>query len=287
VYSPIELHDIAGLVEGAAEGLGLGNQFLNDVRSVDCLLHVVRLFEDKEVIHVDSSVDPARDAAVIESELRLADIATLERHAAKLVKARGKDPTSAEELARVEALVADLESGEDERTGWSIGEELPSIYERLLVSKPMIYLANVDPDGASDEALAEFNASLPPSSVVLPASAALEEEMASMSDEDRAEFLEEGETPLDGRLAAAVADALPDVGQFFTVGPEEARSWKLNLGSTIKSAAGNIHGDLEEHFINAQVWSGVDAYVGGERPRTEGKAYVVRDGDVVLINHRA
>ncbi|MEM9429541.1 MAG: redox-regulated ATPase YchF [Pseudomonadota bacterium] len=287
--------DIAGLVKGASKGEGLGNQFLANIREVDAIAHVLRCFEDDDVTHVDGRVDPVSDAETIETELMLADLDSIERRLQNLVrKLKGGDKEAAGQARLLEAAKTALEEGrparsveisaEDART-WSMLQ--------LLTAKPVLYVCNVDEASAAtgnaqSARVAEMAAASGAGSVVI--SAAIEEEIAQLEDEERAEFLTDLGLEAAGldRLIAAGYDLL-GLQTYFTVGPKEARAWTITAGTTAPRAAGVIHGDFEKGFIRAETIAYQDfVALGGEqaakeagRMRAEGKAYVVKDGDVM------
>ncbi|MGB0497347.1 MAG: redox-regulated ATPase YchF [Rubricella sp.] len=287
--------DIAGLVKGASKGEGLGNQFLANIREVDAIAHVLRCFEDDDVTHVEGRVDPVSDAEIIETELILADLESVEKRRANLQrKIRGGDKEAKEQeelLARAQVLLEEgkparmAEIAESEQKAWKMLQ--------LLTAKPVLYVCNVEEENAaSGNALsakvAEMAEAQGAGSVVI--SAAIEEEVAQLEDDERAEFLEElglAEAGLD-RLIRAGYDLL-HLKTYFTVGPKEARAWTIREGTLAPQAAGVIHGDFERGFIRAETIA-YDDYVtlGGEQPakeagkmRAEGKGYEVKDGDVL------
>ncbi len=287
--------DIAGLVKGAAQGEGLGNQFLANIRETDAIAHVLRCFEDGDVTHVEGRVDPVADADVIETELMLADLESLEKRLQGIVrKVRGGDKEAVQQERLMKMAVEALEDGKPARTV-EVDEEDSKAWKmlQLLTSKPVLYVCNVD-EGSSatgnafsakvaDMAAAQGNAH-----VVI--SAQIEEEISQLSDEDAAMFLEEmglEEAGLD-RLIRAGYELL-SLQTYFTVGPKEARAWTIKEGTLAPQAAGVIHGDFERGFIRAETIA-YDDYValGGEGPakeagkmRAEGKSYLVKDGDVM------
>ena len=287
--------DIAGLVKGASKGEGLGNQFLANIRECDAIAHVLRCFEDDDVTHVDGRVDPIADAEVIETELMLADLESIEKRLANLVrKIKGGDKEAVEQEGLLQKAKAAIESGqpartvevaEDERKAWNMLQ--------LLSSKPVLYVCNVEEENAAagnahSGAVAKMAAEQGAASVVI--SAAIEEEISQLDDAERAEFLAEmglEQAGLD-RLIAAGYDLL-GLMTYFTVGPKEARAWTIREGTLAPQAAGVIHGDFERGFIRAETISYQD-YVGnnGEQKakeagkmRAEGKNYKVLDGDIL------
>jgi GTP-binding protein YchF len=287
--------DIAGLVRGASKGEGLGNQFLGNIREVDAIAHVVRCFEDGEITHVENKIDPIADIETIETELMLADLESLEKRVDNLTKkARGGDKESKEMLELVTRSLELLRDGKPARLlERKIEQENLFRQLGLLTSKPVLYVCNVDEGSAKDgnafsrrvEARAKEEGAV---AVVI--SAKIESEIATLSREERTEFLETlglHEAGLD-RLIRAGYDLLHLI-TFFTVGPKEARAWTVNQGTRAPQAAGVIHTDFEKGFIRSET-IGYDDYVtlGGEagareagKLRLEGKEYVVADGDVL------
>ena len=287
--------DIAGLVKGASQGEGLGNQFLANIREVDAIAHVLRCFEDGDVTHVDGRVDPVADAEVIETELMLADLDSIEKRRAGLVrKLKGNDKEAVQQdrlLAQAQAM---LEDGKPARLV-EVDEEDAKAWKglQLLTTKPILYVCNVDEgSAASGNAFSEkvqvMAAEQGAATVVI--SARIEEEISQLDTDEAAEFLEElglAEAGLD-RLIRAGHDLLK-LETYFTVGPKEARAWTIRTGTKAPQAAGVIHGDFEKGFIRAETIA-YDDFVacGGEqgakeagKMRAEGKAYTVKDGDVL------
>ena len=291
----LEFVDIAGLVRGASKGEGLGNQFLGNIREVDAIAHVLRCFNDDNITHVDDSIDPIRDAETIDTELMLADLDSLEKRMANLVKkARGNDKDAKAQLALMEKLYKGLSDGhaaravpgltEDERTA------LPAM--QLLTAKPVLYVCNVDEASAATgnaltERVAERAAAEGAAYVIV--SAAIESEIIALDAEEKAEFLADlglEEAGLARLIRAGYG--LLDLLTFFTVGPKEARAWTVRQGATAPNAAGVIHTDFERGFIRAETIS-YDDYIAcnGEsgakeagKLRVEGSDYNVVDGDV-------
>ena len=287
--------DIAGLVRGASKGEGLGNQFLANIREVDAIIQVLRCFEDDDITHVEGGVDPLRDAEIIETELMLADLESLEK---RLVRLEKKAATGDKEARRMAALMRKatdlLEQGKPARLA-DIAPEEEKDWKglNLLTSKPVLYVCNVDEDSAAGgnefSARVEEMAAEQGAGVVI-ISAAIEEELAQLPEDERKEFLDSlglSEAGLDRLIRAGYR--LLDLITFFTCGPKEARAWTVRRGSTAPRAAGVIHTDFEKGFIRAEVIS-YDDYLahGGEggareagKMRLEGKDYVIEDGDVV------
>jgi ribosome-binding ATPase len=291
----VEFVDIAGLVAGASKGEGLGNKFLANIRETDAIAHVVRCFEDPNVVHVAGKVDPVSDIETIHTELALADLESVGRQLAKVAKAAqtGGDK-EAQRLAPVlEKAQAALDAGRPARSvDWS-KEELAALRPYfLLTMKPTLYVANVAEHGFKDNPLlAKVEAyAKAEGAPVVAICAALEAQIADMSDADKKVFLADAglEEPGLNRLARA-AYALLGLQTYFTAGPKEVRAWTVPLGATAPQAAGVIHTDFERGFIRAEVAT-YDDFVanGGEQGakeagklRVEGKEYLVRDGDVV------
>ena len=280
--------DIAGLVKGAAQGEGLGNKFLANIREVDAILHMVRLFEDKEVVHTMGNVDPTRDIEVIETELMLADLDSLTRQYDKVSgRARAGDKTSKETLEILDTLKTGLEAGKPARMLGLAPDVLRPYF--LLTAQPILYVGNTDEDPdttviADFQALAEARGS---ESVVL--CGKLESEIAELSGEDREIFMKDLGMEQSG-LEKVILAAYTTLGlcSYFTGGPMEVRAWTIPVGAKAPQAAGVIHSDFEKGFIKADIYGfpDIDQY-GSETAlrekgliRSEGKEYVVQDGDV-------
>lgn len=297
IPTTIEFVDIAGLVKGAAQGEGLGNQFLGHIRGVDALVHVVRCFEDENIVHVDGTVDPARDVGVIETELLLADLSSVERRIERVSRAaKSGDKTLKEELAALEVAREALAEGRAVRTIRRADIDLSSL--GLLSGKPLLYVANVAEADVAKEPTADAGGHLgalvriakESSAEVVVISSQVEAEISTLDPSERGAFLAElglTESGLD-KLARAGYKLL-DLITFFTVGPKETHAWTCARGSDAVVAAGKIHTDFAKGFIRAEVISYAD-YVahGGEQGakekgllRVEGKSYLVADGDIV------
>ena len=296
----IEFVDIAGLVRGASKGEGLGNKFLANIREVDAVVHVVRCFEDENVIHVDGTVDPARDIETVNLELILSDLEILERRIDKTRKAAKGDKSLEAEVALLERLKTHLESGLPARTFKTDEKEAAVISTvALLSAKPIIYAANMsEKDFTEGAAKNPFYAEVAAvaekeGAKILPISAKTEEEIASLDEEDQLMFLEElgvEESGLD-RLIKASYELLGLIS-FLTSGKDECRAWTIKKGTRAPQAAGVIHSDFERGFIRAEVVSYKDFLASGESMvtarekglvRSEGKEYVMQDGDIVLF----
>jgi ribosome-binding ATPase len=280
--------DIAGLVKGASQGEGLGNKFLANIREVDAILHMVRLFEDADVVHTMGSVDPKRDIEVIEMELMLADLDSLTRQFDKVSgKAKSGDKASRETLAILETLKAGLEEGKPAR---SLGLD-PNILKEyfLLTTKPVFYVGNTDenPDPAVLADFQTFTKARDSESVVI--CGKLESEIAELSGEDREIFMKDLGMEQSG-LEKVIVGTYATLGlcSYFTCGPQEVRAWTIPIGAKAPQAAGVIHTDFEKGFIKADIysWTDIDQHraeaVLREKGliRSEGKEYIVKDGDV-------
>ena len=294
VPTTMEFVDIAGLVAGASRGEGLGNKFLAHIRETQAIAHVVRCFEDPDVVHVSGRVAPSDDIEIIATELLLADIETVDRareRAAKAAKAGGKAQRA--QLALLERAAAQLDAGRTVHALELDGEERAWLRAlHLLTAKPVLYVANVAEDGFTEnrllsevEAVAERDGA-----AVVPICASIEAELATLGAADRREFLADMglEEPGLDRLVHA-GYALLGLRTFFTAGPKEARAWTVRAGATAPEAAGVIHGDFQKGFIRAEV-VGYEDFVAGNgeqgakeagKWRLEGKDYVVQEGDVV------
>ena len=293
--------DIAGLVKGASKGEGLGNQFLGNIREVDAVIYVLRCFEDDDVTHVAGRVDPIADFEVVETELMLADLESLEKRRANIEKkAKGQDKEAKAMLILVDKALEQLREGNPARKA-EIAEDEDKAWKglQLLTSKPVLFVANVDEaSAASGNALSKAveERAKEESAVAVVISAKIEAELAQLDDEEQAEYLASLglEEPGLNRLIRAGYDLL-GLQTYFTTGPKEARAWTIHKGDTAPQAAGVIHTDFEKGFIRAETISYNDyVALGGEqgakeagKMRLEGKDYVVRDGDVMLFRFNA
>ncbi|MBY8976728.1 redox-regulated ATPase YchF [Rhodobacteraceae bacterium NNCM2] len=287
--------DIAGLVKGASKGEGLGNQFLANIRETDAIAHVLRCFEDGDVTHVEGRVDPIADAETIETELMLADLESIEKRLQNLSrKIRGGDKEAVQQDRLLRDAKAAIEAGRPARTV-EVAEDDARTWQilGLLTAKPVLYVCNVEEENAAEgnahsARVAEMAAAEGAASVVI--SAAIEEEISQLSDDEREEFLSDlglDQAGLD-RLVQAGYELL-DLITYFTVGPKEARAWTIRKGTLAPQAAGVIHGDFERGFIRAETIAYDDfSRLGGEQAakeagkmRAEGKGYTVADGDVL------
>jgi GTP-binding protein YchF len=289
--------DIAGLVKGASKGEGLGNQFLANIRECDAIAYVLRCFEDGNIIHVANKVDPLADAEVVETELMLADLESLEKRRNGVEKkAKGNDKDAKLTLELIDRSLVLLREGKSARFVERSNEEEKAFQElQLLTSKPVLYVCNVDEGSAENgnamSKLVEDYAKTNDAGVVI-ISAEIESQLAQLPDAEQAEYLESlglHEAGLN-RLIREAYDLL-GLQTYFTVGPKETRAWTIHKGDKAPAAAGVIHTDFERGFIRAQT-IGYDDFItlGGEVPakeagkaRDEGKEYVVRDGDVMLF----
>ncbi|KAJ02852.1 redox-regulated ATPase YchF [Sulfitobacter mediterraneus] len=287
--------DIAGLVKGASKGEGLGNQFLANIREVDAIAHVLRCFEDGDVTHVEGRVDPVADAETIDTELMLADIESIEKRLQNIVrKVRGGDKEAVQQERLMRMALEALEAGNPARVV-DVDEEDAKAWRmlQLLTTKPVLYVCNVGESEAANgndfsAKVAEMAAAQGNAHVII--SAQIEEEISQLEAEEADMFLEEmglKEAGLD-RLIRAGYELL-HLETYFTVGPKEARAWTIKTGTSAPKAAGVIHGDFEKGFIRAETIAYDDfVSLGGEGPakeagkmRAEGKAYTVKDGDVL------
>ena len=300
VPATVEFVDIAGLVKGASQGEGLGNQFLGHIREVDAIAHVVRAFENPDVLHVEHTVDPVRDHDIITTELALADLATVEKRIDRQRKAaKSLDKDAIAEVALLERTAAVLQKGAGARDAVQAPNEAHVLRQLgLLTAKPILYAANVDEDtlarGASPhvDALKKAAASHHEDADVVLFSAKLEAELAELPEAERAEFLAAAGIQESGlhRLIHA-GYRLLGLATYFTAGEQEVRAWTFHQGDTAPVCAGIIHSDFERGFIRAETMStGEFVRVGGWKPardqgliRSEGKEYVVQDGDVMLF----
>lgn len=296
VPATVEFTDIAGLVRGASRGEGLGNQFLAHIRETAAIAHVVRCFEDEDVVHVDGAPDPARDVETIETELALADLDALEKRAERIRRqAKSGAREAREELALLEPLLAHLAEGRPARS-FSVSDERRPLFRALflLTAKPVLYVANVDETGLADGGnphlkLLEERAAAEGAGVVR-VCAKVEAELAELAEDERGEYLAELGLAAPGlhRLIRAGYELL-ELITYFTAGEKEVRAWTIRRGTLAPQAAGEIHSDFERSFIRAEVIAFEDYLAcGGEAGarakgllRIEGKDYLVRDGDVM------
>ena len=293
----IEFVDIAGLVRGAYKGEGLGNKFLSHIREVDAIVHVVRCFEDENIVHVDGSVNPARDMETINLELIFADLETIERRADRARKnGKGGDKQCLAEAALCDRIKAHLESGKPVRTMELSDDEHAAVKAMfLLTTKPVIYVANISEDEIGQEnPLADklYAAAKAEGAEALTICAKVEEEIAELSPEEKQAFIEElgiGESGLDKLVKACYK--LLGLISYLTAGPKEVRAWTIERGTKAPQAAGKIHTDFERGFIRAEIVSYDTLMENGTMLackekgliRSEGKDYVMQDGDIVVF----
>ncbi|MEO0867010.1 MAG: redox-regulated ATPase YchF [Cyanobacteria bacterium J06642_11] len=296
VPARIEFVDIAGLVKGASKGEGLGNQFLANIREVDAIVHVVRCFENDDIIHVDGSIDPLRDAEIINLELALADLDQIERRMERVRKQARKDADAQAELAVLEKIQPVLADGKSARTV-DLEEDEEKLIKSLgfLTRKPIIYAANVSEDELAEgnewvEQVRELAAQEDAQVVII--SAQVEAELLELPEDERADFLEALGVEEGGlkSLIRATYDLL-GLRTYFTTGPQESRAWTITAGMSAPQAAGVIHTDFERGFIRAETIAYNDLVEHGSMNaakekgllRSEGKDYVVQEGDVMLF----
>ena len=294
IPATMEFVDIAGLVAGASKGEGLGNKFLANIRETEAVAHVVRCFEDEEVVHVAGKVSPKEDIETINTELALADLETIEKISDKYTRlANSGDVTSKELLSSMSRISAELDKGIPIRSMKLSEDDLAAIKDLHLVSgKPTLYVANVAEDGFEDNSLLQEVEAIAreEGSEVVVISNKIESELASLADEEKVEFLEDMNLSEPG-LNRLIRSGYKLLGlqQYFTAGPKEVRAWTITKGLNAPQAAGKIHSDFEKGFIRAEVVS-FDDFVsaGGEHKakeagkwRLEGKDYIVSDGDII------
>lgn len=298
----VEFVDIAGLVRGASKGEGLGNKFLSHIREVDAIVHVVRCFEDENIVHVEGSVDPSRDIDTINLELILSDVEHLDRRIERAKKAAKADKKLAADVELLEKLKAHLDEGKTARTfpGFADDEDVRRVLAEsdLLSAKPVIFAANMDEAGFTGDAAesARLDAvraiAAAEDAMVMPICARLEQDIATLEPDEREMFLSElglQESGLD-RLIRVCYDLL-GLMSYLTAGEQEVRAWTIRKGTKAPQAAGKIHTDFERGFIRAEVISYDDLLACGSLAaarekglvRSEGKEYIMQDGDVVLF----
>ena len=290
----MEFVDIAGLVKGASKGEGLGNQFLANIRETEAIGHVVRCFENENIIHVAGKIDPAEDIEIINTELALADLEACERAMTRLQKrAKGGDKDAKFELEILEKCLPHLEQGKKLLLLDLSKEELDAVkYLSFLTLKPTMYIANVNEDGFENNPYLEKVQAIAAQekSVVVPVCAAIEAELAELDDADRDEFMQDlGLTEPGLNRVIRAGYSLLNLQTYFTAGVKEVRAWTISVGDTAPQAAGKIHTDFEKGFIRAQTIA-FDDFIkyGGEQGakeagkiRSEGKDYIVQDGDIM------
>ena len=300
VPAVIEFVDIAGLVKGASKGEGLGNQFLSHIRETDAIVHVVRCFENTNIVHVDGSIDPLRDIETINYELIFSDLDILERRIAKVSRGARNDKALAKELALLEGIKAHLEQSKPARSYEPEDDDMKALMATydLLTAKPVIYAANVSEDDLADDGAsnkyvqAVREDAAKEGSEVFAVCAQIEEEISELDDDEKKEFLEDlglKESGLDKLIKASYS--LLGLISFLTAGPTETRAWTIRKGTKAPGAAGKIHSDFERGFIKAEVVYYQDlldcgSYAAAKEKGLvgiEGKDYVVKDGDVILF----
>ncbi|MGL5615561.1 MAG: redox-regulated ATPase YchF [Sarcina sp.] len=298
VYTAIEFYDIAGLVKGASKGEGLGNKFLSHIREVSSIVHVVRCFQDENVVHVEGSVDPIRDIETINLELIFADLETLERRMEKSAKLlRANDKVAKAEYPIMERLKAHLEASKPARTLEATEEEAEIIQGFFLItSKPVLYACNISEDDVvagnfeNDMVKKVEEYAKTENAGIVVVSAKIEEELSGLEDDEKAEMLSEyglDESGLDKLVEASYK--LLGLMSYLTAGVQEVRAWTIKIGTKAPAAAGKIHSDIERGFIRAEVVAYDDLVACGSEAaakekglyRLEGKEYVMKDGDVV------
>ena len=300
IPTTVEFVDIAGLVAGASKGEGLGNQFLANIRETDAIAHVVRCFEDENVTHVADRIDPKRDIEIINTELQLADLESLERAIEKLKRtAKSGDKESIAQLEFLELLQSHLNVGNPART-FKVSNEMDTVVRdlHLITMKPVLFIANIDEDGFEGNTYLDTVAELAQieSSTVVAICNKLEAEIAELMDTEKDEFLRDlGMEEAGLHRVIRAGYQLLGLQTYFTAGPKEARAWTIIGGSTAPKAAGVIHTDFEKGFIRAEV-IGYEDYLSGSGEagakeagnwRLEGKDYVVEDGDIIHFRFNA
>jgi len=295
----VEFTDIAGLVKGASKGEGLGNKFLGQIKQVGAIIHVVRCFDDRKIVHVEGDVDPVRDAELIETELLLADIATLERRLIKIAKAaRGGDKSAVRKIKVLEQLLEHLNNGRRALTFPAETDDLPFIRSLFLMSrKPILYVANVDEgeiqnSDRNKHVQTLFDFAEKEGNLAIRLCGKLEQEIATLKGDDKQMFLDEYNLPEPGLEKLIHASfKLLDLETFFTGGPKEVRAWTIKQGTSAPEAAGEIHTDFQRGFIKAEIFKYNDLFTLGSEiavrdaglVRQEGKEYIVKDGDCIFF----
>lgn len=299
IPAAIEFVDIAGLIKGASKGEGLGNQFLSHIREVDAIVHVVRCFEDENIVHVDKTVDPLRDIETINLELAFADMEMIERRIAKSQKAAKADKTAAAEVELLQKIYATLESGKPARNLLGEDEENDAYISSigLITAKPMLYAANICDDdlisGVENDYVKRVrDYSTQEGSETFVICAKIEQELSELDDEERTIFLQDlGLTSTGFDRLVAASYKLLGLISYLTAGEQEVRAWTIKVGTKAPAAAGKIHSDFERGFIRAEIVNYDDLIASGSYAaarekglvRLEGKDYVVQDGDIILF----
>ena len=301
IPAAIEFVDIAGLVKGASKGEGLGNQFLANIREVDAIVHVVRCFENSNIVHVDGSINPLRDIETINLELIFSDLEILERRISKVSKVARNDKSAAKELGLLNKVKAHLEDGKLAKTFEEVDDEEEQAWlesYNLLTYKPVIYAANVSEDDLADDAAnnegvqAVREYAKGEQSEVFVVCAEIEAEISELDDDEKKMFLEDlglKESGLEKLIKASYS--LLGLISYLTAGEQEVRAWTIKKGTKAPQAAGKIHSDFERGFIRAEIVSYDDlmdcgTYTAAKEKglvRLEGKEYVVQDGDIILF----
>lgn len=294
IPTSMEFVDIAGLVAGASKGEGLGNKFLANIRETDAIAHVVRCFEDSNIVHVADAINPEADIETINTELALADLESVEKGIQRLTRiAKGGDKDAVRQIALFERVREHLDTAKPGRTMGLDKDELADIYGlHLLTLKPTMYIANVDEEGFDNNPLLDRVAAIAEAegAVLVPICNKLESEIAELADDEKLEFLQDlgmDEPGLDRVIRAGYQ--LLGLQTYFTAGVKEVRAWTIKAGSTAPRAAAAIHTDFERGFIRAEI-IGYDDFVAGKgeqgakdagKWRLEGKEYIVQDGDII------
>ena len=294
VPTTMEFVDIAGLVAGASKGEGLGNKFLANIRETDAIAHVVRCFDNDDIVHVEGRINPQNDIEVIETELALADLETIEKSTNRMAKmAKSGDKAAVAKLALLQKVQAQLDQGKPVRAMGLSDDEIASLYEfHLITLKPVMYIANVNEDGFTNNPYLDVVNKIAEQegAVVVPVCAAIEEELIELDDEERKEFMQDLGLDEPGlNLVIRAGYKLLGLQTYFTAGVKEVRAWTVAIGATAPKAAAVIHTDFERGFIKAETISYRDFIDnGGEQGakeagklRVEGKEYIVKDGDVM------
>ena len=295
IPAAIEFVDIAGLVKGASKGEGLGNQFLANIREVDAIVHVVRCFENSNIVHVDGSINPLRDIETINLELIFSDLEILERRISKVSKVARNDKSAAKELGLLNKVKAHLEDGKLAKTFEEVDDEEEQAWlesYNLLTYKPVIYAANVSEDDLADDAANNEGVQAVREYAKGEQSAEIEAEISELDDDEKKMFLEDlglKESGLEKLIKASYK--LLGLISYLTAGEPEVRAWTITEGTKAPQAAGKIHSDFERGFIRAEVVSYDDLIACGSHTaakekgliRLEGKDYVVKDGDIMLF----
>ena len=295
----VEFTDIAGLVKGASKGEGLGNKFLGQIKQVGAIIHVIRCFDDSNIVHIEGSVNPVRDAELIETELLLADIATLDRRLIKIAKAaRGGDKSAVQKIKVLEQLLEHLNNGRRARTFPVETDDLSFVRSLFLMSrKPILYVANVDEQEIQNidrnkHVQALFDFAEKEGNIAIRLCGKLEQEIATLEGDDKQMFLDEYNLPEPGLEKLIHASfRLLDLETFFTGGPKEVRAWTIKRGASAPEAAGEIHTDFQRGFIKAEIFKYNDLITLGAEiavrdaglVRQEGKDYIVKDGDCIFF----